>query len=147
MALPTHWRPLGQLSRFDPMTDFEDLFRTFGVRPLAREYQHTLEMRMDVTETDKAYRVTIDMPGIKKEDIDVSVEGNQVSVSAEVKREQSSDNEKEVYSERYTGKAYRAFTLPSEVDSSGAEARYDGGVLILTLPKKVGTGSKHLPIN
>lgn len=147
MALPTRWSPLGRLSRLDPMTDFEDLFRSFGVRPLAREYQNTLEMRMDVTETDKDYRVTIDMPGIRKEDIDVSVEGNQVTVSAEVKREQSRDNEKEVYSERYTGKAYRAFALPGEVDSSGAQASYDGGVLTLTLPKKTGTASRHLPIN
>lgn len=147
MSLPTRWNPFRQLSRFDPITDFDELFRGLGARPLARQFENTLEMRMDVTEDDKAYRITVDVPGVKKEDIDVSVEGNQVTISAEIKREQSRDNEKEIYSERYSGKAYRSFSLPFEVDSAKSEARYDGGVLALTLPKKASAESKHLSIN
>lgn len=147
MALPTHWNPLRQVSRFDPISDIEDLFRGLGSRSLTRGFDKTLEMRMDVNEDDKAYRVTVDVPGVKKEDVDVAVEGNQVTITAEVKREASRENEKEVHSERYYGKAYRSFTLPSEVDVAKSEARYDGGVLSLTLPKKADTQSRHLSIN
>ena len=147
MALPTRWNPLRQARLLDPFTDFEDLLRGLGSRSLSRGYEKTLEMHMDVHEDDKAYRVTVDVPGVRKEDIDVSVEGNQVTISAEVKREQSRDTEKEVHSERFAGKAFRSFSLPNEVDSSKSEASYDGGVLRLTLPKKGDSQSRHLSIN
>lgn len=147
MTMPTRWNPFGQISRMDPFTDFEDILRTFGGRSLAREYERTLDMRLDVNEDDKGYVVNVDMPGVKKEDIDVSIEGNQVSVRAEVKREKSRDKGKEIYNERFSGQAYRSFTLPAEIDSAAAQAAYDGGVLTLTLPKKAGTASKHLSVN
>ncbi|MBF6024836.1 Hsp20/alpha crystallin family protein [Lysobacter niastensis] len=148
MAIPTRWHPIRQIARFDPFPELEDLVRSFGLHsPLARQYEHTLEMRMDVHEDDKGYRVTIDMPGVKKEDIDVSIEGNQVTVTAEVKREQGGEAEKELYSERYSGKAFRSFTVPSDIDSGSAEANYDGGVLRLVLPKKAGSPSRKLSVN
>lgn len=147
MNLPTRWNPFRQINRFDPLGDFEDLFRGMALRPLSRQDENAMEMRMDITEDDKAYRITVDMPGVKKENVDVSVDGNQVTISAEITREQSSDNEKQLYSERYSGKAYRSFSLPLEVDSGKSEARYDGGVLKLTLPKKATAGSRHLSIN
>jgi HSP20 family protein len=147
MNLPTRWNPFRQMNRFDPLGDFEDLFRGMALRPLSRQDENAMEMRMDKTEDDKAYRNTVDMPGVKKENVDVSVDGNQVTISAEITREQSSDNEKQLYSERYSGKAYRSFSLPLEVDSGKSEARYDGGVLKLTLPKKATGGSRHLSIN
>lgn len=147
MTLPTRWNPFGQISRMDPFTDFEDLLRTFGTRSLAREYDRTLDMRLDVNEDDKGYVVNVDMPGVRKEDIDISIEGNQVAIRAEVKREKSRGQGKEIYNERYSGQAYRAFTLPAEIDSATAHAAYDGGVLTLTLPKKASTASKHLSVN
>ena len=149
MALPmlTRWNPLRQAATFDPFTDLEDLFRGFDTRSLARPYEKTLEMRMDVHEDDKAYRITVDMPGVKKEDIDVAVEGNQVTITAEVKHEMSRDTEKEVHRERFAGKAFRSFSLPLEVDSSKANAHYDGGVLNLTLPKKGDTQARRISIN
>ena len=149
MALPmlTRWNPLRQAATFDPFTDLEDLFRGFDTRSLARPYEKTLEMRMDVHEDDKAYRIAVDMPGVKKEDIDVAVEGNQVTISAEVKHEMSRDTEKEVHRERFAGKAFRSFSLPVEVDSSKANAHYDGGVLNLTLPKKGDTQARRISIN
>ena len=147
MNLPTHWNPFRQVTRFDPLTDFGDLFRGIGMRPLAREYERALDMRMDVVEDDKTYKVTVDIPGVKKDHIDVSVEGNLITISAEVKQEQSSDEQKALYSERFTGKAYRSFTLPFEVDSGKSEAHYDGGVLSLILPKKMNGESKRLPIH
>lgn len=148
MALfPTLLNPLRPINRLDPISEFENMFSGLGLRPLTREYQNTLEMRMDVTEDDKSYRVMIDMPGVKKDDIDVSVEDNQIIISAVVAREKSHENEKELCSERYIGKAYRTFSLPSEVDNTKSQAHYDSGVLTLTLPKKAGTASRHLSIN
>lgn len=146
MALPTRYNPLRQVSLLDPFVDLEDMFRGNGAR-LSRGYEKTLEMHMDVHEDDKAYLITVDVPGVKKEDIDVSVEGNLVTITAEVKREQSREKQKEVHSERFHGKAFRSFTLPTEVDSGKSEARYDGGVLSLTLSKKGDGGSRHLSIN
>lgn len=148
MALPTRWNPLRQANLLDPFVDLEDLFQGLGARSLSRGYERTLEMRMDVQEDDKAYRVTVDVPGVRKEDIDVAVEGTQVTISAEVKRqEQKEDKSKELHSERFYGKAFRSFSLPNEVDSSKSEASYDGGVLRLTLPKKSDSQSRHLSIN
>ncbi|MFC7301701.1 Hsp20/alpha crystallin family protein [Cognatiluteimonas weifangensis] len=147
MAMPTRWNPVRQLSRLDPFTDIEDMFRNFVSPTLTRTQERALDMRLDVNEDDKNYFVHVDMPGLKKSDIDVAVEGNQVTISAEVNREKSQEKGKELYSERYSGQAYRAFTLPSEVDSTKAQANYDGGVLMLTLPKKAGDGSRHLTVS
>lgn len=147
MNIPTRWNPLRQTARFDPI---EDIFTGFGLRPLTREFQNTmnsLDMRMDVTEDDKSYCIKVDVPGVKKEDIDVHVEGSQVTISAEVKRDKSRENDKELYSERYFGKAFRSFSLPFDVDSAKADARYDGGVLTLTLPKAASMVSKRLSIS
>lgn len=147
MNLPTRRNPFNQLARLDPFVDFEDLFRGLIPRSMAQQYERTMDMRLDVNEDDKNYVVNVDMPGVRKEDIDVSVEGNQITIRAEVKRELQQGKGKEIYNERYSGQAFRAFTLPSEVDSATAQAAYDGGVLTLTLPKKATSETKHLPIN
>lgn len=147
MALPMRWNPLRQSTRFDPLSEFDDIFRSLTTRPLAREFEKAMEMRLDVIEDDKSYRVSIDIPGVKKSDIDVSVEGNQITVSAELKREQSKEGERDIYLERYSGKAFRSFSLPIEVDSTKSEARYDSGVLMLTLPKKASSISRHLSVH
>lgn len=147
MTLPTRWNPLRQITRFDPLADFDELFRGLATRPMSREFEKAMEMRLDVIEDDKTYKVKIDMPGVKKDDIDVSVEGNQVTISAEIKREKTEENERELYTERYSGKAYRSFSLPFDVDSTKSEAKYDGGVLMLTLPKKSTSVSKHLAVH
>lgn len=147
MTLPTRWNPLRQITRFDPLTEFDDLFRGLALRPMSREMEKAMEMRLDVIEDDKIYRVNVEMPGVKKNDIDVSVEGNQITISAEIKREKIEEKQKEIYTERYAGKAYRSFSLPFEVDSTKSEAKYDGGVLTLTLPKKSGSLSKHLSVH
>lgn len=146
MALPTRLNPFRPLARFEPFGDLEDLFRGLAAPRFAREYERTLDMRLDVCEDDSAYIVNVDMPGVRKSDIDVSVEGRQVTISAEVKREESRDKGKEIYNERYTGNAFRSFVLPSDIDGSKAQASYDGGVLTLTLPKVTGGGSRRLPI-
>jgi HSP20 family protein len=147
MTLPTRWNSISPRARMEPVFDFDDLFRSLGVRPgIAREYERTMDMRLDVNEEDSQYVVNVDMPGVKKEDIDISVEGNQVTVRAEVKREKSTGSGKELYSERYAGEAFRSFSLPAKIDSSKARATYDGGVLTLTLPKESGSTSRRLEV-
>ncbi len=148
MTSPTRWNPFRQIARFDPFSEFEGLVRGLGSpSPLARQYENALDMRLDVSEDNQGYRVKVNVPGVKKEDLDVTIDGNLVTVSAEVKREQKADNEKELYSERYEGSAYRSFTLPGPVDAAKAEASYDGGVLNLSLPKKADGQSRKLPIH
>lgn len=147
MNLLSRWNPIRSPNRIEQLFDSDDLFRSFGLRPsLSREYDRAMDMRMDVSEDDHEYTVRVDMPGVRKHDIDVTIDGNQVTVRAEVSRETSSDKGKEIYSERYSGEAYRSFSLPAEVDGNHAKAAYDGGVLTLTLPKKSETTAKHLTI-
>ena len=148
MTLPVRTNPFGEMTRFDPFSGMEGLLRSLGRRsPLSRDFDNAMEMRLDVNEDDNDYIINVDMPGVRKEDIDVSVQGNQVSIRAEINRELSQGKRKELYSERYSGQAYRAFTLPVDVDASKAKATYDGGVLCLTLPKSAGASARHLPIN
>lgn len=127
------------------MTDlFDDLFKGFLVRPVRFGDQPEMQMiKMDVKEDNGNYTVHAEMPGVKKEDIHVGIDGNNVSISAETKREsEQKEGEKVLRSERYYGKVYRSFTLDREVDEANAKARFDNGVLELVLPKKA-TGAAH----
>jgi HSP20 family protein len=104
-------------------------------------------IKMDVTEDANAYRVKAEIPGVKKEEIQVSVEGNTVSISAEFERkEETRKDETLLCSELYRGKVARSFTVMADVDESKAEAKYENGILELMLPKKLGAGTKALEI-
>jgi HSP20 family protein len=137
------------LISYDPRADsnFDELFRGF-FRPVRLEGAPTpLTIKMDVTETENGYLVHSEMPGIKKEDIDVAIEGNQVTISAEVKREwEKKEGDRLLRSERYFGNVYRSFTLPAELDESACEAKYDNGVLELKLVQKAAAAGKRLAI-
>lgn len=129
----------------DPL---EDLFRGFFVRPLSFETPALPQFRMDVAENENAFRVKANLPGVKKEDIAVTVEGDTVTVSAEVRAEKEASNgERVLRSERRAGKLARSFSLGQEVDESGAEARLVDGVLELVLPKKAAASRKRLTVN
>ena len=146
MANLTRYDPFN-LARIDPFGDIDDLFKGFFVRPALLEGQPQMQIKMDVKEDDNAYTVHADIPGVKKEDIHVSIEGNQVSISAESKTEkEEKKGEKVLRSERYYGKVARSFTLAHEVDEAKAPAKYSDGVLELTLPKKASTAAKKLAI-
>lgn len=107
-----------------------------------------MTISVDVSENDKAYTVKAEIPGVSKDDSHVAIEGKQVSISAEVKKEkEEKEGEKVLHSERYYGSAYRSFTLPMDVDQSKADAKYVNGVLELTLPKKAGAAMKQLEIH
>jgi HSP20 family protein len=141
---------MANIKRYDPFEDFDDLFRGFFVRPmrLGQELAGSLQVKMDVTRTDDTYTVKAEMPGVKKEDIQVSVDGNQVTVSGEVKKESEQKKGEEVIrSERYYGKVSRSFTLPQDVDEAKVEAKYADGVLNLTLPVKAkAAGARRIAV-
>jgi HSP20 family protein len=132
------------ISAFD--NRLEELMRDF-VRPLRHEMLGKPQVTLDISENDKAYTVRAEMPGVNKEDINVTINGNQVAISAEVKKEkEEKEGEKLLRSERYYGSMYRSFTLAQEVDETESQAKYADGVLTLTLPKKAVTAAKKLAI-
>jgi HSP20 family protein len=102
---------------------------------------------MDVEESDKPYTVKAEIPGVKKDDIQVEVDGNVVSISAELKREQDEKRGKRVRSERYYGAQRRSFTLAHDIDAAKLEAKYAEGILTLVLPKLEGKSSKQVTID
>jgi len=130
---------------FDDINHFDGLLKGLLTRPAARSAQtETRAMHVDVLENDSAYTLHADLPGVKKEDIDVQVEGNVVVLSATVKNErETKDGEKLLRSERYTGRLARSFQLASEVNEAEAVARFTDGVLELTLPKRVVNDSRR----
>ena len=138
------------ITRFTPFDDtFDDLMRGFFVRPMTFEGAPAAspQIRMDVKEDDKGYVVHADIPGVSKEDIHVDIDGNQVSITAEVKRRaEQKEGERVLKTDRFYGKTARAFALASEVDAGGAQAKYADGVLELILPKKVTANAKQITI-
>lgn len=140
------FNPFVDIARFDPFSNVDELFRDFATMPSLRGVETAPLIRMDVSETEQNYLVKADIPGVSKDAIKVSIDGNQVSVSAEAKEEKESKEAGMIRSERYYGQQYRSFTLPMEVDDKKAEAKYENGVLQLTLPKKSGSGGKQIAI-
>jgi HSP20 family protein len=141
------------IARYSPIDDaFDQLFRGFLLRPVALDNDDAAantfaKFRADIAETDKAYTVRADLPGVKKDDIQIAIDGDQVSITAEVRREKDvKEGERVLRAERFAGKFHRAFALGSAIDEATANARYVDGVLELTLPKKAATAAKRIAI-
>ncbi|MBC3869105.1 Hsp20/alpha crystallin family protein [Undibacterium oligocarboniphilum] len=117
---------------------FRDLSPSFYVKPLHGDpLPHPSQIKIDVKETDAAYTVNAEIPGVAKDDIHVSLDGNVVTLRAEVRQHDSSETEHKVLrSERYFGEISRSFQLPLDIEANDAGAKYDNGILTLTLPKK-----------
>jgi HSP20 family protein len=143
---------MSNITRFDPFNEMvDDLFKGFLVRPMAyapyEGREAVLRAKVDVAEKNGAYLVSAELPGVKKEDIQVSIDGAQVTLSAEMKREREvSEDERVLHVERAYGKVTRSFTLPQELDESKVEAKFRDGVLELTLPKKAAAARKQISI-
>lgn len=144
------------VTRFNPLEDaFENLFRGIPVwmpnpemRAPAQTQFRRDAIRMDVIENDKVYQVLAELPGVKKEEISITINGNEVAISAEVKQEKDVENSDTVLrAERYYGKIQRVFTLGQEVDEATAQAKCSDGVLELTLPKKTAAAAKKLAVH
>lgn len=146
MRTLTRWNPFREMTRFDPCGELGYLWKDLPVAAPMGEAEPM--MRVEVTENDTGYLVKAEVPGVAKDDIEVSVDGNVVTVSAEVKREkEAKEGEKVLRTERYYGAVTRAFTLPMDVDFAKAEAKIDNGVLMLTLPKAPGGAARRLPVH
>jgi len=148
MANITHFDPFKELARFNPFADTDEFFKGFRLRPWFRDIDVEPQIKLDVAEDDKAYIVKADVPGVDKNDIHVEIDGSQVSISTEIKKEkEEKKGEVVLRSERYLGKQYRSFSLGHDIDESKAEAKYHDGVLELVLPKKSGTATKTLKVS
>ena len=135
---------MANITRYDP---FDDLFKGFWMKPLPFPAESELKMKIDVKEDDQAFTVKAEIPGVKKEDIQVDIDDDRVSLRAEVKKEkEEKKDEKVVYSERAYGMVSRSFTLPADVDAKGAKAEYKDGVLNLMLPKKSNGSAKRVTV-
>ena len=141
---------MANITRFDPFNELvDDFFKGFFVRPVAYEGRDALlpRMKVDVAEKNGHYLVSAELPGVRKEDIQVTIDGAEVTLAAEVKREKEvTEDERVLHSERAFGKVSRSFSLPQEVDEAKAEAKFRDGVLELTLPKKAAAARKQVTI-
>ena len=140
---------MANITRFDPFNDMDDLFKGLFVRPMRFDLETPqMHMKMDVTRTDDTYVVKAEVPGVKKEDIHISVDGGEVTISGEIRKESEEKKGEEVIrSERHYGKVSRTFTLPHDVDEAKVTAKYADGVLKVTLPLKVKAASKKITVS
>lgn len=140
---------------------FEELFRDFApgfyIRPVhgqvPGEASTVVDVRTEVREDATGFTLLADLPGVRKEDIQVSIDANVVTLRAELKREASAENGggegvrfRVLRSERQYGVVSRSYALPNEVDEAGARAKFENGVLTLTLPKKAAAKSRQLTV-
>lgn len=132
----------------DPFAEvFPELLRGF-LTPVRNGGSAPVETRIDVRETPKDYIIHADLPGVARENLSVELDGNRVSITAEIKRQtERREGEQLLRSERYSGSIARSFALACEIDEAHSEARLENGVLTLTLPKKAGSGVRRLAIH
>jgi len=123
------------------VADFFSIFdRVFGDRPLTDDRaDYRVQPRMDVSEEENKYAVTLDIPGLAKEDISIKVENGTMKIEGERKEERTG---KYHLTERAYGRFYRSFALPDDVDAEKIEAKAANGVLEISLPKN----QKALPV-
>ena len=133
---------------YGPFADagLDDLVRGF-FRPARTARTGTTPIRIDVAEKGDSFVVHAEIPGVSKDAIEVTIEGNAVTIAAEVKRDvDAKDGERVLRRERHVGALVRSFTLPVELDESASHAKYEAGVLELTLTKKVPVAGRKLTI-
>ena len=141
-------RGQGHMLWQDPFKNMDDLLRGFFVQPVEFDQAAAQNIKIDIHEKPDQYVIHAEVPGVKKENIDVAVEGGVVSISAETKHseEKKDDDNKTLHRERFYGKMQRTLQLPHDIDESKAEAHYEDGVLILTLPKKAPDVQKKIAV-
>jgi HSP20 family protein len=140
---------MGEMRLFDPFAiePFEDTFRAL-MRPWRADLAAVApQIKIDLSEQDGSYAVKAEIPGVRKEDIDVRVDGNLVTISAEVKSEkEEKEGSRVLRRERQQGYASRSFTLACPIDEAQVAAKYENGVLDLKLPKKAAAATKKVAI-
>jgi HSP20 family protein len=147
----TGYRPRPVEEQFGRLVEnmFEDMFAPFTQAGALSQWQPEgiMSPRLNISETDQAFEVQADMPGVKKEDVKVAIDHQRVTIEGETKREtERREGENVLYTERSASKFMRSFMLPVEVDETSAQARMENGVLTMTLPKKQGTEATRIAI-
>lgn len=141
---------MNELRTLDPfaLDPFDD-----AVRSLLRPWQVRMpdaapRIRIDLSEQDGSYSLKAEIPGVKKDDIDIRVDGNTVTISAEVKseKEEKGNGGRMLRQERQEGYTSRSLTLACPVDEDKVQATYKNGVLALTLPKKADTSTRRIAV-
>ncbi len=146
------YRPASVDDQFGRMVEnmFEDFFAPFTPYSSLlsrRDESSVVSPRLNVLETEKTFEVEAELPGVAKEDIKVAIDSRRISIEGEAKRESAEkEGENIVYAERSIRKFARSFTLPADVDDTGAQAKLENGILMLTLPKKEASQVKKLTI-
>lgn len=139
---------LNTLTRYEPLTGrldrvLDELFRPGLWQASASELA---PMRVDVRESADAYTVFAELPGVTKDQIQVEIEGDEVAITAETRRDEAKEGESWLYAERRVGKRQRRFVVPQEIDEANAQARFVDGLLELTLPKKAPQAAKRVEV-
>ncbi len=144
MAEVMVWRPLQDLKR-----EMDRIWQEFFGKTYVPEKWEGVEWApaVDVSETDDAVIVKVDVPGVKPEDMEISLSDNVLVIKGEKKREEEEKKENFYRMERYYGSFMRAIQLPCEVQEDKVEARYKDGVLKIVLPKKPEEVKKVIKIN
>ena len=140
---------MNALTRMERMDNlFPEMMRRWA-RPLQMldDVDVPSDIRVDISENDKEYLVSAEIPGAKKEDIRVSIDGNYISIAADIKKELEEKHGRTLTKETFHGSVSRGFTLGSDVDDKTAVAKLEDGVLRLTLPKRQGSSSRVLKID
>ena len=136
---------------FDPFTEmFPELFRGLSqpVRTTVRRAAPTGNCRLDVKEADDHYVIYADIPGVEKDQINIEIDGDTVSISATVKPlAPAGEGERVLRTERYQSDVSRTVVMASEINEDDASAHFENGVLTLTLPKKVAPSAKRVAIS
>lgn len=127
---------------------FDDSFERLFKAQNTGEGNGTRSPALDVAETERGYTVTLDMPGVAREDVRVSIDGRQVSVQAGMRQHaEKKEGERVVYRERSAASWARSFTLPHELDQSEAHAKLEHGVLTLHLPKRTARTASQIAVS
>ena len=142
----TRWNPYRELVSMQNILD--RLFGDFSARQGAGGTweDRTLSLPVDLVENDREYLLTAELPGIKPEDVDISITGSTLTIKGEFNEEQENEQSNVHFRERRYGKFQRSATLPSSVDADHIEAVFEDGVLKLTLPKQEQAKPKQIPV-
>ena len=148
---------MGDIARFNPFRSLSRLspfgremggkFKGFFLTPKPFDSVSEAQIQIDISEDEKTFKIRAEMPGFDKDDINISVNGDRVSISAELKKERNEKRgDKVIHRECYYGRQYRSFTLPQAADETNTKARYEDGVLNLELTKKEVADNKKIII-
>ncbi|CAG9166582.1 Hsp20/alpha crystallin family protein [Cupriavidus respiraculi] len=139
---------MSNIKRYDPFSIeplgdmLQGMLRNWRMPP-----ELDLPFKVDVTESESAYAVTADLPGVKKEDINVNVDRGTVMISAKLeKASEQKEGDRVIRQERYSGSMQRAFTLDGNIDTEKIDASFQDGVLRVTLPKKESSQQQRITV-